>query len=366
MSIAQTEPSRSWPEPAPGDWDYRAVGPIPFADFVAELLALYVPPLRSRNTWLKMRQTLAIVADLLGDDATTDGLTPQMVALFIESRPEAESPRTTHALLAYLRVSCTYAKSQGYIRTSPFDFRKVWLRKGRPEPHQHHTRDEIRRVLELLESEALGGEGWARWRARRLHAMAALFAFTGLRRNEGLYLHAADVDLEGRMIHLVERRERRLKTEASAQPVPIPPPLAPILADWLSHRLDGESSPGESSQYDGGPAGCPYLFPGVARKGPWTGGPRGHQPVHQLQAAGERAGVQRLTFLSLRHTFATLSPGWGLSELQIQRVLRHTSLSTQEYYRHADLDGMRDSVARIDFGPARRPDAEGGPGDATS
>jgi len=36
----------------------------------------------------------------------------------------------------------------------------------------------------------------------------------------------------------------------------------------------------------------------------------------------------------------------------IQRVLRHTSLSTQNHYRHADIDNMRKAVEGIDFGPS--------------
>jgi integrase len=355
-SLHENPPVGGWAEPARGDWDYRPVGPIPLDRFGDELLKLYVPPLRAKNTFLKMRQAMEIVEAVAGPGATTADLTPALIARFIESRPDGESPRTTHTLLAYVGAACSYAKSQGYIRTSPFEFRKRWIRVGKPEGKTHHSRDEVGRVLALLASDVAFLDGWPRWRARRLHAIVSLFAYTGLRRDEGLWLRATDVDLDGRMVHLVERKGRQFKTEASAKPVPIPSALAPILADWLAHRLDAET--GSPRQFDES-VGCPYLFPGVSRKGPWTGGPLGHRPLDQLHAVGERAGVQGLTFLSLRHSFATLAPAWGLSADMVKRVLRHTSTATQRYYQHDDLDGMRSAVDRISFGP------EGGNGDAS-
>jgi hypothetical protein len=64
--------------PAPGDWDYRALAPIPFEAFAAELLALYAPPHRAKNTWLKMRQVLEILRSLISPEGTTAELTPTL------------------------------------------------------------------------------------------------------------------------------------------------------------------------------------------------------------------------------------------------------------------------------------------------
>jgi integrase len=331
--------------PAPGDWDFRAFAPIPFARFVQELLALYTPPLRARPTLTRMTHTMKNIGELIGPDGTTADFTPTLVGRLIASRPEGEASRTTHTILAQFRAACSYAKSQGYIRTSPFEFRKKWVRLGHPEGKKHHSMADIRRVLDLLEIEAARSEGWPQWRAYRLLALVSTFAYTGLRRNEGLLLRVDEVDLDHRMILLVDRKGRRLKTEGSGQPVPIPDALAPILADWIGRLARG----------------CPHLFPGVTGKGPWTGGPPGHRPLDQIKAVGERAGVQGLTFLSLRHSFATHAESWGLSPAMLQRVLRHTLLATQTHYRHADADNMRAAVGRISFDPPVPPATEGGP-----
>jgi integrase len=340
-----------------------AVGPVPMARLREELTALYQPPLRAPATLLRLRQTFRLVAELGGVETTAD-LTPAMLARFIQARTATgEAATTTMSLLRNLRVICGYAADMGYVRVNPFALRKRWFRVPKAAAERkHHAREDIARVLDLLRVEAGRKTGWPQWRARRLYALAALFAFTGLRRNEGLYLTVGDIDLAERIIEIRPRVGGRLKTEASAQPVPIPEPLAPILADWLAHRLD---TPGTAADVPDGCASrpvrrdCPWVFPGTTRKGPWVGGSPGDRPVDKLRAAGQRAGVEGLTFLSLRHSFATHAELWGLSETQIQRILRHTTTRTaREHYRHADNANLRAMVRGVSFTdapPADRP-----------
>jgi len=267
--------------PDPGGWDLPAFAPAPFGAFRDELLALYAPPMRAKKTRAKLRQALDLIAGLLGPDATTADLTPALVGRLIGSRPAGESPYTTAGFLANLRTACSYARSRGYLRNSPFEFRKKWIRVGRPARKRHHSREDIAKVLALLAAEVGDRSGWARWRARRLQALAAAVAYTGMRRDEALNLHVEDVDLDGRMLLIVERSGHRLKTERSAQPVPIPEGLAPILAAWMRHRMD-EPEAGFPS-----PPSCPSLFPNVTRTNAWKDGPVGYRPLDQLRGAGE-------------------------------------------------------------------------------
>ena len=317
--------------------------PIPMARFRDEVLTLYTPPLRARNTFIKMRQTLAIACELTGPGATTAELTPALIARFIQSRPPDQSNNSTLSLLSSLRVACAYAQSQGYIKVSPFAFRKQWIKPAPTTKSRHHGREEIGRVLQLLRADVEHRTGWAGWRARRLYALAATVAYTGLRKNEALHLCVEDVDLAGRMLLIVERKGRSLKTAASAQPVPVPEPLAAVLADWLRDEQRLWMARPDTE--------CPWVFPNVTRTGPWTGGQPGAKPLDRLKAAGKRAGVEGFTFLSLRHSWATHAESWGLSPAMIQRVLRHTTVRTQWHYRHADMANLRGAVKNIDFGP---------------
>jgi len=333
----------------------RGAGAIPFGAFVEELLTLYQPPLRALKTRDRMRHTLRVVAGLVGPGGSTADLVPELVARFIRERPAGEASITTHTLLSYLRTACNYAKTRGYLRSSPFEYRRDWVSR-RVEPRKrHHGLAEIARVLETMRAEVEARQGWARWRARRLHALASTVAYTGMRASEAIYLRVGDLVLDDRMIVIVPHEARALKTERAAQPVPMPRALAEVLDEWLSHRA------GPLASGPGGPAeGCPYAFPNATFSNAWSGGRHGRKAVDAMKQAGRRAGVEGFTFQSLRHSFAThAETAWGLSPATIQRVLRHTSLSTQVHYRHADAENLRRAVEGVAFGPAPGPAGTG-------
>ena len=111
-----------------------------------------------------------------------------------------------------------------------------------------------------------------------------------LRKNECLRLHVADVDLAGRVIQIVART--KLKTAAAAAPVPMPEALVPIVADWLTHRLDGP--PGVVVP------DCVWLIPTINRQRPWLHGQTGTKALDRFQNAARRAGVEYATFQMLR------------------------------------------------------------------
>jgi integrase len=306
--------------------------PIPFAEFSAELSKLYVPPLRAKTTCRMMTHMLRSVAEELGPDGTTAGLNPELIARLVAARPHL-SPHSVKALLRCVKVACNYALQMGYLKSSPFAFRKQWVRAGEPTRRKHHSREEIARVLDLMAKDVERKEGWAQWRARRLYALVATVAYTGMRKMEATYLKIEDVLMDERMILIVSRPDNRLKTPRSAQPVPIPEALVKILETWLPH------------------AQCEWAFPNVYRTAPWTGGSPGYRPFDRIKRLGKRAGVEGFNFLSLRHSWATHAEYWGISETMIQRILRHTNTQTQQHYRHADAVNMRAAIGGIDFGP---------------
>jgi integrase len=124
---------------------------------------------------------------------------------------------------------------------------------------------------------------------------------------------------------------RGLKTRIAAAQIPVAEPLADVLGEWLPQ------------------CGSTWLFPGVRRKGPWLEGSVGEKPLDQLVALGLRAGVPGLTFQSFRHTLASLAESWGLGELELQRLLRHSSPRIQRLYRHPLPELLRGTAAKMHF-----------------
>ena len=142
-----------------------------------------------------------------------------------------------------------------------------------------------------------------------------------------------DVDQANRVLFVTER-DGRAKTVNSCQSVPIPASAATVLEEWRASAGGGD-----------------FVFRQMEQDRPWNCAQPGYRPTDQLRMLGERADVPGLTLLSLRHSWAThAESAWGLTEAQIQRVLRHTNPRTQRGYRHADMNNLRKLSDDIRFG----------------
>lgn len=328
--------------------------PIAWAEFKAQILPGFEPPLVSRQHGLKVKRCLGELEALdLADDGeptrhieTTADLSPKLVSRLVASRPPCESPYTLRDRLSFLQSLCRLAVEYRCLAVSPFAIRPIRriVRVGKPRDKRALSREEIRRLFDVLRGDVASKKGWALWRARRLLVAVSIAIYTGLRRNELLTLNTADLDLDARVIRLKARGDRGmgLKTEGSAQPVGMPIALIPIVRDWLAHRLDG-------------PAGfpvpddCPWLIPNCRRTGPWLNGHASICPLGRLKAVALRAGIQDVNWQMLRRTLATQLESFGAGEAGIQRQLRHSDPKvSQEHYRKADerniADLMRDVV----------------------
>jgi integrase len=317
------------------------VTPIPWADFRRELEALYQPPMCAPGTRVTMLQVLREL-EALGVTTTAD-LTITLLTRMVAARPPGQSPHTLYGLLSKVRTICSYAEAAGFLRVSPFRLRKLsrWVRLPKLEGRRHLTRVEIASILALMAAHVEQRSGWAQWRSRRLQAVTAIIAYTGMRRNECLQLHVADVDLAARVIWL-RPHGKRLKTRESEAPLPIPPALAPILESWAAHRMDspfGFPMPRE----------CPYFIPTVNRKSPWLNGSKQNKPLDRLRSVAALAGVPDVTFQMLRRSWAThAEPLMGAA--MIARILRHTTTRTSEvHYRRADIANMTEAVKNFEF-----------------
>jgi integrase len=289
---------------------------VPIALLRDEIESLHTPPFGSVATWKIARQIL-------------DGL-----AAWIRSDPKG--PANTYKLLSSLRHTCNYAVLKGWLKTSPFAFRKLdaWVRDHNPDGDddepvvRHHPLSELTRVLLGLQSDAAQG-----WQSRRLFTLAATTFLTGARAREIQGSRVEDYDLVEGWLKIRPNAKRRLKTKSARRKVPLTSELTDVLSAWM---------PLAESE---------WAFPGERRLGPWMTGMSGRTPVDRLKQAGERYGLKGLTFQSLRHSFITHSAGpWGLPDLLSQRIAGHTRRETTEGYRGFDATNVREAISAIFIG----------------
>lgn len=310
-----------------------SVKALPFPVFTERIL-LHYETLRERSTLQRMRQICKVLTNLKHNGKpvvkSTRDLTSEMVLYFIQARRAAPvCENTIIGELGYLKALCNFAVDRDCLEKVPFRPRQKMLR---PEPlkrRTHLTIEEAARYLDHL------GRNLLDWRGHRLYALAATYAYTGVRRNEGLYAWVEDVDLDVSILHLVERDER-FKTVGSAAPVGIPPELAEILRRWMPR------------------CGSRWLFPGATGVGPWTGGSKGYKPLDRIKITAEEVGLTDVTIQCFRHTWATAAEWWGISRDGVQEQLRHADVKTQVHYRHEDLVRRAHAVRGVSFRQSQR------------
>jgi integrase len=328
--------------------------------FVAEVLSMNEPPIRAKGTLRQMRQVLhefGVLPERLDNPALEEaadlhemrlilhglGVTPKLkmvselrspaIAAWIHAYPE-RSPARSASLLRSFSSACSYAKSEEYLAATPFAYRRVsqWVRGDvlapeHPRPPRHQSENAITRLLELVDVEAANGS----WKAGRRQALVYLLAYTGVRKDEALSLRPWDIDLDRRIVSIQPRATFRPKTKKSAAKLPIADPLARVMALWLP-RCGGH-----------------YVFPGVRLTTAWRGGCPGYKPLDEIKAAGERAGIPDLTIASFRKTIGTLAKTWGLGQLELKALLRHSNVETQRWYDEEQVESLRPAVAKIQF-----------------
>lgn len=288
------------------------VKPVPLATW-ADLIAREYSK-GATSTLTRMKQACREAIALAPPGATTLDLTEQLVADF-SRRPGAAA--TTQGLMRGLKRACRLAARWGQLGVVPFSPDTPWPRGDGYRDWRHHSFESVGRYLTHLASQS------ETWKGHRLYALAAVYAYTGLRRNEGLSLQREDIRLNQRILVVKKPANARLKTEASAAAVPIPDALEPILRDWMprSDKL--------------------WMFPGVMRVGRWSAGHGKYSAAANMKAAGESIGLQGMTPHSLRRSLATHLRGrHKLSREQVQMVLRHSDVFTQELYVCEDLANL--------------------------
>lgn len=212
-----------------------------------------------------------------------------------------------------------YAISRGYVKRSPLPDNEPKPPASAP-PHIY-TRDELRRLLDTIESSQ---EPAAYLGADTLHTLILLLYGTGLRIGEAQRLTLEDVDLQDAVLTI--RGTKFFKSRL----VPIGPELVSVLKTYASSRADRPLPQGRHSCFLATRKGTPLASSTV------------HDAFLRLRQAagihGVRGGRHGPRLHDFRHSFAVHSlTDWYRRGADVQRLL--PVLST--YLGHTDLVGTQ-------------------------
>ena len=158
---------------------------------------------------------------------------------------------------------------------------------------------------------------------------------TGLRRGELLGLKWEDIDLERGDLQ-VKRQIARIDGEVVEAPLKTKNAYRtlPLAEDTIGVLKAQKKKVGS----------CPWVFPSP------TGGPMSPDSVlHMLHRALKRAGLPRVRFHDLRHTFATLALQNGVDVKTVSGMLGHYSAGfTLDTYAHVTTSAQRQAAEAME------------------
>lgn len=258
-------------------------------------------------------------------------LHPQAIQSYYSKAVEKLSPRTVAKHHRLLSQALKYAVRQGCLGRNPCELVDPPSWKGKPM-----------RTLIPAEVEALFDEA----KDRYFYSVYYSAVSTGLRQGELLGLRWRDVDLDFLSISvsqvLYKRRGicqfKEPKTAHSRRRVAMTPKLALFLREYRAERERLYRELGKELTLDclvfAYPDGRP-LDPSVLS--------------HEFARLAKQAGLERVRFHDLRHTFASLMLMRGAKPKVISEALGHASVGfTMDVYSHI-IEGMQaDAMALLD------------------
>lgn len=285
---------------------YGMRGDIAFSDFADEWLrnyaALKVKPKTLRDYEAITRNHLK---PYFGKELLRTIDAGKIQGMVARKKESGLSASTVTKILVVLKEMLKHAQVWGYIRENPASF--VTAPRRKREEMDYLTPEEVRRFLDASPPDC--------------YALFATAVFTGMRQGELLGLKWGDIDLERRLIYVrrsyTEGRYSETKTPGSMRTVVISPFLVDVLKGHkATTRFRAPEDPVFASS-----SGKPLDAVNLVKR--------------DFLPTLERAGLRRIRFHDLRHTYAALMISLGENLLFVQRQMGHASISTTtDLYGH--------------------------------
>lgn len=249
-----------------------------------------------------------------------------------KDRGRTLSPRTVQLVHAVLHRALGQAVQWGLLARNPADA----VKKPRVE-RKEFTALTPEQVAQFLEAA----------RDDRLHALFTLAVLTGLRLGELLALRWSDIDLEAGTVTVARTLEKdgprwtfgEPKTKSSRRTVDLPAPAVAALRQWHREQAKERLMVGEAwadpDLVFTTKIGTP-LLPGNVR----------NRHFHEIL---EKAGLPKIRFHDLRHTYATLMIAGGVGAKVLQELLGHSRVGiTLDIYTHTLREQKKEAVQKVE------------------
>lgn len=238
------------------------------------------------------------------------------------------SPRTVEYIHTTIRKALARAEAWDLVT-------KNVARHARPPRKTHSEHEVLSRDQVGLFFETVQGD--------RFEALYILALTTGMRRGEILGLKWADLDLQRGYLRVLRSLstdhgaplEVAPKREASKRPIKLLPEAVTALEAHRKRQLEDRLRAGPRWEDNS------YVFPTSLG----TGMSGNNLRNRSLRPLLDKAGLPRVTFHELRHTFATLELEIGTPAKVVQEILGHASIvQTMNTYSHV-APSMQDEAA---------------------
>ncbi|MEJ2707884.1 MAG: site-specific integrase [Anaerolineales bacterium] len=240
-------------------------------------------------------------------------------SLYARKLDSGLSKRTVQYIHAVIRKALNQAVKWGLIYRNPTD--AVTAPRPKKKPPEVLTEAQAKKFLETVEDH--------RW-----YPIYVLAITTGMREGEILGLHWEDIDFENEVINVIhavnyiagKSVEGQPKTDKSRRTIALPSLTIEVLKGIKDKKDEG------------------LVFTTSSGK------PISHRNLlRHFHASLEKAGIKRIRFHDLRHTFATFLLKKNVHPKVVQSMLGHSTISlTLDTYSHVIPDMQDKATEKID------------------
>jgi len=280
----------------------------PFGEYADYWLANYSLPKNSPDQYQNNRERLARHLVPHFKDIRIDCITPRDIDQYIASKDDGLQPATINRTLSILSKMFNDAIRWGMLQSNPMQH--VSKLREPQEGFSYLSEAEGKRLLLALSTD--------------VRPIVATAMYTGMRAGEVYGLKWENVDLDRGIITVESSRDGPTKSRR-VRYIPINPKLKIVLE---AHRGKQDSD---------------YVFPGPDGKMHYR------DMRKELARACRVAGVKRIRFHDLRHTFASCFIQKSGNILSLQKLLGHSSLEMTLRYAHLAPDFLRKEMELVSF-----------------